>query len=148
MRQDEFESYSVGDFLILEMSRELRIRKLLENNKNIEEYNSFLQAEKAHTVPIDDLVMGKEYVPLGFNSAPEGELIILKQIDNFSKFIDTKSGKIFFDYKGKIIDFPLTKDARSAFLETLIFSDVGAQRHFITTLKLKFSTWVIKIYSA
>jgi|SRR5271165_4768632 len=147
MKSFESDSHSIGDSLLFEMQSELQNRKLLENDQTVKEYIDFISAEKAQTIPVNNLIKGDEYIPLGFQSAPIGKLILVKQLDDFAEFIDEKSGKLFFNHKGRILDFPLTKEVGDGFLDTIIFDDVSLQQQFLTKLKIQFVGWTIKIKS-
>ncbi len=147
MKIIDIESISVGDFLIFEMHHELRDRKLLEDDTNNKEYSEFIKLEKSHTISNQSLINGKSYVPLGLNAAPEGEIIIIKKINNIAEFIEFRRDRLFFKYNNIVIDFPVSTTMTSGSLDTLIFSSIEDQNHFITKLKLRFSTWKIKVDS-
>jgi hypothetical protein len=144
MKEYEFNSYSVGDSLIFEMHEELRIRNLLENAQNVEDYKSFISVEKTHTVQINNLTIGNIYFPIGLQAVPVGEIILLKYSEHPAEYVDNKNGKFYFNSQNKIIDFPLSRDIGDGFLETLIYSSQIDQRQFMSVLGLRFSSWTIK----
>lgn len=145
MRLYEFGSYSVGDSLVFEMFEELKSRNLLENNKNIEEYKSYIEQEKSNTIDIHNLNQNSVYFPVGLQSVPTGEIILVKYTEYPSTFVDTNMGKLYFISNNKSIDFPITRNVGDGLLDTLVYSSQQDQLHFMTTLKLKFSSWTIRI---
>lgn len=144
MKEYEFNSYSVGDSLIFEMHEELKIRNLLETAQNVEDYKSFISVEKTHTVQINNLAIGNIYFPIGLQAVPVGEIILLKYAEYPAEYIDNKNGKFYFNSNNKIIDFPLSRDIGDGFLETLIYLSQNDQKHFMSVLGLKFSSWTIR----
>jgi hypothetical protein len=144
MKEYEFNSHSIGDSLLFEMHKELELRGLLENQQNVQDYTTFMANEKTQTVDISNLVKGHVYFPIGLQAVPVGEIILLKYAEYPSEYIDNKNGKFYFKSNNNIIDFPLSRDIGDGFLETLIYTSQSDQKHFISMIGLKFSTWSIR----
>ena len=144
MKNYEFESYSVGDALLFEMHKAMVELNLLENNDSYNDYFSFINQEKSHTIDQTLLKKNQEYYPLGLQAIPAGRLILIKFTKNSATYLDSKNGKLYFNLDNKIIDFPITGTYGDGLLETLVYSSSNEQQQFITNLRLKFSDWNLR----
>ena len=144
MREYQFNSYSVEEATLFEMHQLMKYRKLLENNKNVKDYLEFINQEKLSTTSISSLIEDTCYYPLNLNSVPEGNMLIITYSENPAKFIIEQDNKLFFDINRKNINFPISHKYGDGYLDTLIYSNQTDQKHFLSILGLKFSSWTIK----
>ena len=145
MELHEIKSHSVGDDLLFEMHELIKNTSLFENNKNVAYYLDFINQEKQYTVSHHSLVQGTEYYPLGLQSAPAGEIILIKYVDVGSTYINSNLGKLYFQVGSTVKDFPQNREMGDGFLETLVFQSAQDLHQFLSALKLKFNGWHVKI---
>jgi hypothetical protein len=145
MNLHEINSHSVGDDLIFEMHELMKNTLLFENNANVAYYLDFINQEKHYTVDHNTLLVGNLYYPLGLQSVPVGETILIKYVDVESTYISSNGGKIYFQVGNKSLDFPQSRPVGDGFLETLVFQLLSDQQQFLSALKLKFNGWNIKV---
>lgn len=146
MRLQEVQSYySVGDELIFEYYEILKEKTLVENSTNYKEYTDFINREKVHTISHQSLIPNNVYYPLGLQSVPVGQIALIKYSSSIQKYLNTQSGKMYFNTPKGIVDYPLTRNLGDGILETLVYDKFNDLTNFLMLFKLNFSNWDIRI---
>ena len=129
---------------LIKRSRKIK-NFIYEDSQDVKDYKETILEEKSHTISYINLKPNGFYFPISLRGAPFQQTIYIDMPGNNIEYLELDGVDLIFQNSNNISKFRISKNNAVGTLETLIYSTKIEADHFITLLKIKFSSWYIPV---